>query len=96
MVKVVAQNYIKADKIDAFIALAKELVEATRANDKGCIYYELLQDLKDPQVITILEHWESQEDLDAHSQKDHFKKAVSAFPEYMEKPGQAHFYKTII
>ncbi len=96
MIKIVAQNYIKADKIDAFIELATELVKATRANDKGCIYYELLQDVKDPQVMTILEHWENQEALQAHGQSEHYQKAMGVFPEYIEKPGEMHLYKTLV
>ena len=43
MVKVVARNLVKKDKVDAFIELAKELVEETR-KEEGCIKYELFQD----------------------------------------------------
>ena len=44
MIKVVAENFIKSEKVEEFIVLAKQLVQDTRQNDAGCIRYELLQD----------------------------------------------------
>ncbi len=96
MLKIVAKNYIKAEKVDEFIALAKQLVLDTRANDAGCIRYELVQDMKNPQLLTILEEWADQESLDKHMAAEHFKKAVPAFPALAEKPGEMNLYKTLI
>ncbi len=96
MVKVVADNYIKAEKVDEFILLAKQLVQDTREFDAGCIRYELLRDTKDPLHLIMLEEWENQESLTKHSQSEHFKKAVSQFGAYMERPGDAHFYEVIV
>ncbi len=96
MLKIVAKNFIKEDKIDEFITLAKGLVEDTRKNDAGCIRYELVQDLKDPTVLTILEEWESQEALDAHMNAEHFKKAYPRFGAFCEKPGEVNIYKTLL
>lgn len=96
MIKVVAENYVKADQIEEFIALAKQLVQATRENDTGCIRYELLQDTKNPQLLTMLEEWEDQDALSRHGASKHFQEAVARFSNYMEKPGEAHFYQTLL
>lgn len=96
MIKVVAQNYIKADKVEAFIVLATQLVRSTRENDTGCIRYELLQDIKNPQVLTMLEEWEDEAALTRHGASPHFKEAIAQFAEYMEKPGETHLYKTLL
>lgn len=96
MIKVVAQNYVKADKLEEFIALATQLVQATRENDTGCIRYELVQDMENPQILTILEEWEDQEALIKHSASMHFQDAVPRFADYIEKPGETHLYKTLI
>jgi Uncharacterized conserved protein len=96
MIKIIAQNYIKADKVEEFIILAKQLVLDTRENDAGCIQYDLLQDLKNPQFLTILEEWEDQEALNKHGASKHFKEAVAQFAAYTERPGDVHYYQILV
>lgn len=52
----------------------KEVLEGylapTRA-EKGCLRYDLFQDIDDPKKFTFIEEWESKEDLDAHSRSAH-------------------------
>lgn len=96
MIKIVAKNYIKSDKVEDFIKLAKQLVLDTRQNDIGCIRYELVQDIKNPQILTILEEWENQEALTKHGESKHFKDAVSQFSDYVEQPSDTHLYKTLL
>lgn len=95
MIQVVAKNFIKAEKIDAFIALAQQLVQDTRQKDAGCIRYELVQDINIPQLLTILEEWESQEYLDQHMAAKHFKEAIALFGDFSEKPGEINIYKPL-
>ncbi len=96
MIKIVAKNYIKEDKINAFIEVATELVKQTREKDAGCIRYELVQDVKDAHILTILEEWEDQASLAAHGASEHFKDAIGAMKEMVERPGESNFYKTLI
>ena len=95
MIKVVANNYIKAEKVEEFILLAKQLVRDTNENDTGCIRYELLQDIKDPQHLTMLEEWTDHEALARHAASAHFKEASSRFADCMENPGEVHLYQTL-
>lgn len=95
MIKIVAKNYIKSDKVEDFISLAKKLVEETNKNDKGCISYELFQDLTDPKIVTIIEEWEDKDSLNLHMAAKHFKVAVSTFKEYIEKPGETNLYRRL-
>lgn len=96
MIKIVAKNYVKADKIEEFLVLAESLVADTRKKDAGCIRYELLQDVKDSQSLTMLEEWESKEALDGHMASSHFKSAMASFADLMEKPGEINIYKTVL
>lgn len=96
MIKVVAKNFIKPEKTEAFISLAKQLVQDTRQNDTGCIRYELVQDIKNPQLLTMLEEWEDQEALNRHMSAKHFKEATALFADLVEKPGEINLYKTLI
>jgi quinol monooxygenase YgiN len=93
MIKVVAQNTVKKEKIDEFIALAEKLVEATNKHDKGCIHYELYQDLDNPQLLTFIEEWESMEALDQHMAADHFKELVPQLGAFADGPKELHIYK---
>jgi quinol monooxygenase YgiN len=95
MIKIVAKNYVKQDKINRFITLAKELVAETQKNDEGCIHYDLFQDLKDPQILTIIEEWESQDALDKHRKAKHFTEIVPQFGELTEKSGELNLYRIV-
>jgi quinol monooxygenase YgiN len=95
MIKIVAKNFIKEDKISEFKALAQKLVAATNQNDAGCIHYELFQDTKNSKILTIIEEWESQAALDKHMAAKHFREIVPAFSEFAEKPGEINIYQKV-
>ena len=86
MIKVVANNYIKAECVDAYLAIAKELVEKTHANDAGCIKYELCRDVGDPLHFAMIEEWESKEALDAHMKSPHFTGLIPKTEGLIAKP----------
>ncbi len=95
MIKVVAMNFVKEEKLDEFISAAQQLVQDTRQKDLGCLRYELLQDVKTPRLLTMLEEWEDQESLNKHMEAKHFKEAVALFADLVEKPGKINLYKTL-
>lgn len=95
MVKVVAKNFIKADKVDEFIALAAKLVQETVQNDAGCIRYELYQDLSNPQVLTIIEEWENRGALNQHMAAKHFQETSARFKDFVENPGEINLYQKL-
>jgi quinol monooxygenase YgiN len=95
MIKIVAKNFIKEDKMDEFIALAKNLVEETNKNDEGCLKYELFQDMNNPNVYTIIEEWENGEFLQKHIASKHFKEIILQIDPCCEKPGEMNIYKKV-
>jgi quinol monooxygenase YgiN len=53
----------------------KELLkihQATHANDKGCIQYDLHRSIDDKNSFTFIETWETGLDLDEHMKQEHF------------------------
>ncbi len=78
MVTVIASIRVKADKIEEFLKIFKANVPAVRS-EKGCLAYTPTMDLKtglppqqlDPQVVTIVEKWESLEALQDHLAAPH-------------------------
>lgn len=95
MIKVVAKNRVKVEKIEEFIAVAKQLVKDTRENDAGCVRYELLQDIQDKQIFTFQEEWENKDALNRHMVAKHFKDASVSFSDFMEKPAEVNLYTTL-
>lgn len=94
MIKVVAKNYVKPEKMDEVISLFKSLIEKT-VEEKGCIKYELFVDIKDSAVITMIEEWETLEDLNNHMNSVHFKEIVPLLGEFMAKTGEINVYQKI-
>lgn len=95
MIHIIANNYVKVDKVEEYLTLAMGLVEDTRNKDAGCIRYELVQDLKNPQILTMLEEWESQEALNNHMNSEHFKEVMAATADFSEKAAEIHVCKKI-
>lgn len=67
----IADSSLKQKAIDA----AVELVELS-LHDKGCISYEAFSSLTSDNHIEIVETWQDEESLKAHSESTHFKRLV--------------------
>ena len=76
MIKVTANNFVKAECVEQYLAITKELVEKTNALDAGCIKYELCRNINDPLHFIMLEEWETQDALDAHMKSAHFTSLI--------------------
>ena len=86
MIKVVAKHVVREECIEKFLALGKEVVEAS-AKDAGNIYYTMNKHTEDPKVYTILEAWEDMPSLQAHMETEHFKRIVPQMGELLEADG---------
>ncbi|WP_160692046.1 putative quinol monooxygenase [Clostridium sp. C2-6-12] len=95
MIKVIAKNFVKKDNVDEVLKLSKELVEAT-VKENGCISYEMYQDVKDNNILTMIETWENKEALTKHSQSEHFQRIVPLMSTYMEKPAEMNIYTKVL
>ena len=95
MIKVVAKNFAKENKIDKILELAKELVEKT-VKEVGCIKYEMYQNTKEPTELIMLEEWETEEDLNNHMSSEHFKRIILQMAEYLRKKAEINIYKKVI
>lgn len=74
MVCVFAKNEVPTEKTEEFIAVARELVDATVKED-GCVTYEFC---RKGNFYIFFERWESQSALDNHFKMPHFVKCVPA------------------
>lgn len=92
-VKVVVSMTIKEEYEDVFLDAFRKMADETR-KEKGCIYYDLHQDLRNPLKYVLLEYWATQEDLDAHGQTEHMKVYREASAETRES-SSASFVKQV-
>nr|WP_320038006.1 putative quinol monooxygenase [uncultured Bacteroides sp.] len=75
MVKVIAKFFVKEDKVEDFLKLANVLVEESR-KEAGCVSYNLLQDVSNPQTLIMVEEWESAGILKTHMASAHFTSII--------------------
>ncbi len=78
MINVIASIYVKDGQLDKFIEIFKSNIPAV-LGEKGCIEYiptvdmptELPPQELNKNVVTVIEKWESIEDLMAHLSSEH-------------------------
>jgi quinol monooxygenase YgiN len=95
MLKVVAKNYADPKRIDEILSLCRELVETTR-RERGCISYGVYRDAEHPELLTMIEEWESREDLDAHLRSEHFTRLVPQMSKLMTRAADMNVYQQVI
>ncbi|MBQ9685456.1 MAG: antibiotic biosynthesis monooxygenase [Oscillospiraceae bacterium] len=88
MIKIVAVMKIKAECVDTFKALARELVEKSRA-EEGNISYSLNERIGDPATLAFIEVWRDQAAIDTHNATEHFTRILPKLGELCEsaQPG---------
>ena len=86
MLKVIAQDLIKLEHLDAVVPLYRELVERTR-QEPLCISYDLYVDQKDPGHFVFIEHWPDRAALDAHCNTEHFRRLVPLIDQHQRAAG---------
>lgn len=76
------------------LVVYRELVGATR-QEAGCLSYELLQRTDDATRFVLVETWESQDHLDAHTRTEHFVRLVAEL-EQLEQADSAELYRKVL
>ena len=84
MIGVVAKLNVKEGMESEFEDVFLTLSEAVRANEPGCLLYQLCRD--DDGNYVVMEMYESEEALAAHGQSEHFKAAGAGFKGKMGGP----------
>ena len=94
-VRVVAKSDVKAERVEDFIDLCRDLVEKSSKED-ACIKYELYQDSKESNIYAILEEWRDAEGLNEHLKSAHFQKIFPLISECLEKDCEINIYNKIL
>ena len=89
-----AQVFIKAEKVDDFLAATRGLIEKSRA-EEGCISYSLYQDPEDKTRFLFFEEWKNQAAIDFHFATEHFQQFGTTLEDCASKPGIITVYDSI-
>jgi quinol monooxygenase YgiN len=93
-IRVVALMNVRPEKLDETLKAFDSLIAATR-QEEGCITYELLQNVEDPNDLTFVEEWSSAEALHAHFETEHFKAVAARADELLATPPDIRRYTVI-
>ena len=74
---IVAEITAKPEQVELVKSELLKLIPITLA-EKGCINYDLHQDLERPEHFLFYENWETREDWEAHSEGRHLKDYLAA------------------
>jgi len=95
--KLIAEDFIQPEQIDAVLPLYQELVEKTRM-EAGCIAYDLYHDHKQKGHFVFIEEWVDRAALDLHVQSEHFQRLVPQIDQYQTQAGRfthLHRFETL-
>lgn len=94
VITIVAKSTIKAGKKEEYLNLIEELILKSR-EEKGCISYNLYEDIKNPNVMTFIEEWEDEDAISAHNATIHYTTIVPKLRELREGNGEVSLYRMI-
>lgn len=94
IVYTVAKLQARAGKEAELRKLLEQGVEPTR-KEKGCLRYSLMQDRQNPAVLTLLEEWETETDLNTHLALPQLQKVFALLPDLLAAPPDIVRYKQL-
>ena len=83
MIGVVAVLKVQPDKAADFEKVFLDLQQKVKANEPGCLAYQLVKSRTEPAVYKVLELYASEDALKAHGGSDYFKAAGAAMGPFM-------------
>lgn len=83
---------VKQQAEEEFVNLLRYMVVESN-KESGCRLYQLYRNTADPLSYTLIEHWESQEHLDAHAKTEHWKRFDATVAEYLNSNYEVHLYQ---
>lgn len=93
MVRVVAKAVYMEDKLEEAIEMFAELIKETK-KEKGCLAYDLYQDINEKTVLTMIEEWESLECLKNHSNAEPYTRIIPKLRSYRVST-EVNIYKKV-
>ena len=77
MILVIGRYNIDPAHREGFLVFARQLVKHER-QQPGCLVFDIFEDVMTPNAFMMMEQWESEEALDAHSETEAFAQGEAA------------------
>ncbi len=90
-IRVIALFVAKSNQEAEVLQLLTGLVEPTR-KEKGCVFYELQQNIQNPKDIAFVEEWDSEHDLNVHLESKHIHEIIPQVLPLLETPPDVRRY----
>ncbi|MBT7335664.1 MAG: antibiotic biosynthesis monooxygenase [Gammaproteobacteria bacterium] len=84
MIGITAKLNVKPEMTEQFESVFLDLMDAVKANEPGCLMYQLCKDEEGDYYV--LELYENEAALAAHGQSEHFKASGAGFKGVMGGP----------
>jgi quinol monooxygenase YgiN len=84
-VRVVVKIVARSDAVEQIRSIVLVLAEKSR-KESGCVSYDVVQDMSQPENFVLIEEWASVSALDAHNRTPHFHEAVTKSAPLLAKP----------
>ena len=84
MMTFIARMQVKPDKVDEFIALAKEFMREVHANEPDCAHYEFFKLQEEEFGYAVFESFKSAEAEEAHRNSAHFDRLAPPLIECLD------------
>ena len=94
MITIVAKLILKPGKKEDFKVLTEELRRESR-KEKGCISYNLYEDINNPNRLAFIEEWRDEEAIKLHNESKHFTGTIPKLLELREGKSEVNLYKLI-
>jgi quinol monooxygenase YgiN len=94
MITIVAKSILKPGKKEDFKVLIEELIRESR-KEKGCISYNLYEDINNSNILTFIEEWRDEEAIKLHNESKHVTGIVPKLSELREGKSEINLYKLI-
>lgn len=78
MIGVVATLKIQDGKAEEFEQVGRDLMAKVKANEPGCMTYQVYKSRTEGNTYIMMEQYASEEDFKAHGQSEHFRAAGPA------------------
>jgi quinol monooxygenase YgiN len=82
MILVMGRYTIDPAQREAFLVFARDLVAEERQTP-GCIAFDIFEDVSTPNAFLMMEQWEDEDVLDAHTSSEEFERNDAALNQFI-------------
>ena len=95
MIGVVAHLTINPEKQAEFEQVARDLMAKVKANEPGCLTYQLYKSKKSENAYIFMEQYADQSSLDAHGKTEYFQAAMPGLGACLAGAPDIQYYEIV-